>query len=120
MTRKVKTDLKSGFSTGACVAAAAVGAWLRLNNKEPEDAVELLFPDGSRHPFNLFASCRDQGFGVAVVRKDAGDDPDITDKALFKVRMCETEGLSQSCDHELDCDRARIILRGGLGVGLVT
>ena len=120
MTRKVKTDLKRGFSTGACVAAAAVGAWLRLNKKEPVNTVELLFPDGSRHPFKLFASCRDQGFGIAVVRKDAGDDPDITDKALFKVSMCETWALPQSCDYELDCDKARIILNGGLGVGLVT
>ncbi|MEA1921494.1 MAG: cobalt-precorrin-5B (C(1))-methyltransferase CbiD [Pseudomonadota bacterium] len=121
MTRKVKTDLKRGFSTGACVAAAAVGAWLRLNKKEFEDAVELLFPDGSRHSFKLFASCQDQGCGVAVVRKDAGDDPDITDKALFKVKMCETERLSHGyCDYELVCDKAKIILHGGLGVGLVT
>ncbi len=121
MTRKVKTDLKRGFSTGACVAAAAVGAWLRLSEKEPaNDAVELLFPDGTRHPFKLFASCRDQGFGVAVVRKDAGDDPDITDKALFKVKMCETGRFPQNCDYELACDKARIILNGGLGVGLVT
>jgi len=120
MTRKVKTDLKRGFSTGACVAAAAVGAWLSLKNKAPEDVVKLLFPDGSRHSFKLFASYRDQGFGVAVVRKDAGDDPDITDKALFKVKMCETERHPQSCDYELYCDKARIILSGGLGVGLVT
>ena len=121
MTRKVKTDLKRGFSTGACVAAAAVGAWLRLSKKEPaNDAVEVLFPDGSWHSFKLFASCRDQGFGIAVVRKDAGDDPDITDKALFKVKMCETGRLPQSCDYELDCDKARIILHGGLGLGLVT
>ncbi|MEA3348876.1 MAG: cobalt-precorrin-5B (C(1))-methyltransferase CbiD, partial [Pseudomonadota bacterium] len=120
MTRKVKIDLKRGFSTGACVAAAAVGAWLSLNKKEPGDVVELLFPDGSQHPFKLFTSCRDQGCGVAVVCKDAGDDPDITDKALFKVRMCETERLPQSCDYELACDKARIILHGGLGIGLVT
>ncbi len=120
MTRKVKNDLKRGFSSGACVAAAAVGAWLRLNRKEPGDAVETIFPDGSRNLFKLFESCYDQGFGVAVVRKDAGDDPDITDQALFKVRMCETRALPQSCDYELDCDKARIILNGGLGVGLAT
>ena len=120
MAKKVKTDLKRGFSTGACVAAAAVGAWLRLSKNDSGNAVELLFPDGSRHSFKLFAACRDQGFGVAVVRKDAGDDPDITDKALFKVRICETGRAPQCSDYELDCDKARIILNGGLGVGLVT
>ena len=120
MTRKVKTDLKRGFSTGSCVAAAAVGAWLRLNGKEPLNVVELLFPDGSRHSFKLYDSCRDHDSGVAVVRKDAGDDPDITDKALFKVIMRETCDLPQNCDYELSCDKATIILKGGPGVGLVT
>ena len=121
MTKKTKTSqLKRGFSTGACVAAAAVGAWLNLDKKEPGDAVEIFFPDGSRHPFKLFASYHDHGFGVAVVRKDAGDDPDITDKALFKVVMCKTDKLPKLYDYQLDCDKARIILCGGLGVGLVT
>ncbi|MCD6292784.1 MAG: cobalt-precorrin-5B (C(1))-methyltransferase [Deltaproteobacteria bacterium] len=121
MTKKVKTDLKRGFSTGACVAAAAVGAWSRLNKIEcVNNTVEILFPDGIRHPFKLFTSCHDHGFGVAVVRKYAGDDPDITDKALFKVRICEIDGVAQTFDHELVCNNARIILRGGLGVGLVT
>lgn len=120
MTRKIKTDLKRGFSTGACVAAATVGAWLSLNKKDPGDAVETLFPNGSRERFKLFTAFCDQGSGVAVVRKDAGDDPDITDKALFKVKMCETEVVPQFYDYELVCDKARIILNGGLGVGLVT
>ena len=121
MTKKTQTSqLKRGFSTGACAAAAAVGAWLRLNKKEPGDAVEILFPDGSRHPIKLFAAFNDQGSGVAVVRKDAGDDPDITDKALFKVKMSETGALPRFCDYEFICDKARIILNGGLGVGLVT
>ncbi len=121
MTKKThNSQLKRGFSTGACVAAATVGAWLSLNKKGSENPVEILFPDGSRNFFKLFAIFYDQGSGIAVVRKDAGDDPDITDKALFKVKLCETETPPQSFDYELACDKARIILSGGLGVGLVT
>ena len=121
MAKKVKTDLKRGFSTGACVTAAALGAWLRLSGKEPaNDEVELLFPDDSRHFFKLFASFRVQGCGVGIIRKDAGDDPDVTDKALLKVTICETAMLATSFDCELVCDNSLIILSGGPGVGLVT
>ncbi len=112
--------LRRGISTGACLAAGAVGAWLARRGRPAGRRVEVLFPDGSRHQIGLCDAFSLAGCGVAVVRKDAGDDPDITDGALFKVSLCETGTPPGFYDHRLVCGQALLLLRGGPGIGLVT
>ena len=71
------TPLRNGFTTGAAATAAAVGAWTAQNGAPPPEQVELLLPDGSFLAIPL-ERCAP---GTATVRKDGGDDPDVTDRA---------------------------------------
>lgn len=103
--------LRSGYTTGACAAAAAKGAALELFNRGA-DEMTIAFPDGSRHRFSLLWRKIDNGHGYAAVRKDAGDDPDVTNGAeiVARVRRGGTPSEAESA----------IAIVGGDGVGLVT
>lgn len=46
-------ELRSGYTTGACAAAAAKAAVLGLLGRPHPGRVEIPFPDGSRHSFEL-------------------------------------------------------------------
>ncbi|MCX7780589.1 MAG: cobalt-precorrin-5B (C(1))-methyltransferase CbiD [Negativicutes bacterium] len=99
-------SLRSGFTTGTCAAAAtkaAIFAWL---GGKP-DVVEVLSPQGRVIQVPV-ASCQSTNRGGrAVVVKDAGDDPDITNGAtvVADIEIIESPDL---------------ILRAGAGVGTVT
>ncbi len=98
-----KENLRSGYTTGACAAAAAKGALLALLTKQPLREVSIRLPMGQCVSFPLH-TC---GEGRASVIKDAGDDPDVTDKA----EICACVSWS---------DRPGITFVRGPGVGLVT
>lgn len=109
--------LRSGYTTGACAAAAAKGAALCLLGHGPVDGVEIPFPDGRRVHFKL-SECRrqDQGTGpsgYAAVIKDAGDDPDVTNGAAI-VATVRFSRLTERKRSEA------IVIVGGEGVGTVT
>ena len=98
--------LRSGYTTGACAAAAAKAAVLGLLGRPHPGRVEIPFPDGSRHSFEL---CR-FGTGLATVVKDAGDDPDVTNGAEI--------GAEARWLDEPGCES--VVLVNGPGVGVVT
>lgn len=109
-SRTAKKKLRSGYTTGACAAAAAKAAVLCLLGRPAPVSVEIPFPDGSRHSFAL---CRITGNGagaLATVVKDAGDDPDVTNGAEVgaRVRWLDTTASEP------------VVLVNGPGVGLVT
>ncbi|MHB8844993.1 MAG: cobalt-precorrin-5B (C(1))-methyltransferase [Nitrospirota bacterium] len=104
--------LRSGYTTGACAAAAAKAATCILLRKGAiSETVEIPFPDGSRVAFNVqrpeFRLQDGKGVATASIVKDAGDDPDITNGAEIaaSVRIAEGPG---------------IVIQGGIGVGRVT
>ena len=99
--------LRSGYTTGACAAAAAKAAVLCLLGRDNPGRIEIPFPDGSRHEF---AICR-YGAALATVVKDAGDDPDVTNGAEIgaEVRWLDEAGGGE-----------QIMLVNGPGVGMVT
>jgi cobalt-precorrin-5B (C1)-methyltransferase len=102
------SQLRGGFSTGACAAAAAKAAALLLRGSATVHEVEIPFPDGTRVTFAVeTAESLGGGRARAAVRKSAGDDPDVTDKALIVVEVRPVEG-------------AAITFRAGEGVGTVT
>jgi cobalt-precorrin-5B (C1)-methyltransferase len=107
--------LRSGYTTGACAAAAAKGAALLVLSGTSVQQVEIPFPGGARVVFPL-VRCgwegQQQQIGVCSVIKDAGDDPDVTNGAeiVAKVQIADISGRNSK----------KFIILGGAGVGRVT
>ncbi|HKI31140.1 MAG TPA: cobalt-precorrin-5B (C(1))-methyltransferase [Gemmataceae bacterium] len=102
-----KDNLRSGYTTGACAAAAAKGALLALIDRRPVSEVAIRLPAGPVVAFILHACTHTETDGAASVIKDAGDDPDATHGAEIcaRVTWAAEPGVS---------------FRRGVGVGLVT
>lgn len=109
MDKTVKRGTRTGFTTGACSAAAARAAVLGLVHGAVPEAVESLLPNGDVVRFVVQDGRCDASTAHAMVIKDAGDDPDCTDKAHLTADVCllrERPGA--------------VLLQGGFGVGTVT
>lgn len=110
MSATTEKPLRSGYTTGACAAAAAKAA-VRCLCGQRDEAVEIPFPDGSRHRFGL---CRVQplvgGGAMATVVKDASDDPDVTNGAEIGAEVRWLVGTQPEA----------ITLVNGPGVGRAT
>jgi cobalt-precorrin-5B (C1)-methyltransferase len=106
-----RKELRQGFATGTAAAAAAQGALYELLARPCPDRVEVTLPGGGNLTIPLSRHGRHGVRGEAVVIKDAGDDPDVTNGAEIGARVwrLETPG-----------DEAAIILLGAEGVGRVT
>jgi len=102
------SELRGGFSTGACAAAAAKAAALLLRGTGSVTEVAIPFPDGTRVSFAVeVAELLGGNLARVAVRKSAGDDPDVTDKALIVAQVREVEGPA-------------VAFKAGEGVGTVT
>ncbi|PTX64566.1 cobalt-precorrin 5B C1-methyltransferase [Melghirimyces profundicolus] len=99
--------LRTGFTTGACAAAAAKGALLSLIRQCPVQRVDIPLPAGFRVSFPLKETGFDANQARCAVVKDGGDDPDATHGA----RIVATVTWRKSPGVGLD---------GGDGVGRVT
>ena len=106
--------LRSGFTTGACAAAAAKGAVILLLGKNQIDSVEIPFPDDRRISFEL-SQCHwldiRESIACCSVIKDAGDDPDVTNGAEI-VATVSLEPFSET--------GKQVQILGGVGVGIIT
>jgi len=78
--------LRSGITTGTCAAAAAKAAALSLYNRSPS-VVDIKLPLGQILTIPLLYATSSCDKGYAAVRKEAGDDPDITDGATIAVEI---------------------------------
>ncbi len=114
MTITPQKKLRSGYTTGACAAAATKGALLQLISKENPmeiahhiDYVEMILPSGDPVSFDIAkSSFINDGIRVGIV-KDAGDDPDVTHGAMIEATVSWT-------------GEKGIFLKAGEGVGEVT
>ena len=84
---KPADKLKSGWTTGACATAAAKAAALKLVGKGPNGSVQITLPRGETPVFTIQALEHGDGWAAATIEKDAGDDPDVTHKALITTRI---------------------------------
>ena len=108
--------LRTGFSTGACAAAAAVAAWKSLHGATP-DSAELLFPDNKVRSITIHTAIN----GTATVIKDAGDDIDCTNRAEISAAISSVEPEAiREADFVEPCGKATVVLRGENGIGKVT
>jgi cobalt-precorrin-5B (C1)-methyltransferase len=102
-----KKGLRTGFTTGACAAAAAKAAMRSLLQGHPLREIETTLPNRSRVTFRVERCNPDGSRAVASIIKDAGDDPDCT------------HGAELVAEVELQAEPG-IELRGGTGVATVT
>lgn len=115
---KEHKKLRKGFTTGTCAAAAAKGAALTaVFGAAPSEAVEITTPGGARLTLPLLterkpeagAAGRPGAFARCAVKKDSGDDPDVTDGVMVFAKVTLTAG-----------GEGRILIDGGQGIGRVT
>jgi cobalt-precorrin-5B (C1)-methyltransferase len=87
--------LRTGFTTGACAAAAAKAAARALLRNETLERIETTLPNGQRVTFPLERCEAAAGGAVCGVIKDAGDDPDCTHGAelVAAVELTAGEGI---------------------------
>jgi cobalt-precorrin-5B (C1)-methyltransferase len=87
LTIPAANGLARGMTTGSCATAAAKSALIFLISKSEEKQIEIDLPSGEklRVPVNF---CKDTELGaMAQVTKNAGDDPDVTDKCKVEVEV---------------------------------
>lgn len=100
-------QLRLGYTTGSCAAAAAkAAAWMLLSGRRKE-SITLETPKGITLDLDIEDIKMDSDSVSCAVRKDAGDDPDVTNGALVYAKVSFSEASGVTVD-------------GGEGVGRVT
>jgi cobalt-precorrin-5B (C1)-methyltransferase len=102
------SNLRRGWTTGACAAAAARAAYAALMGGEFPDPVTIRLPGGQTPAFALALTERGENFCRAGIVKDAGDDPDVTHGALIVARVSR------------GAPGAGVTFSAGEGVGTIT
>jgi cobalt-precorrin-5B (C1)-methyltransferase len=105
--QKGAQKLRCGFTTGCCAALAAKAAVTMLLSGKAPDTISVLTPKGLTVEVPVLEASASGAQARCAVRKDSGDDPDITNGALIyaSVSLCQTPGVA---------------IDGGGGVGRVT
>ena len=99
--------LRLGYTTGSCAAAAAKAAAYMLLTGREAPTVDLLTPKGIALTLPVLQTTRGADFVSCAIRKDSGDDPDVTRDTLIFARVQKTDAPGVTID-------------GGAGVGRVT
>ena len=104
---KNNKKMRMGYTTGSCAAAASkAAAWMLLHGQIlPE--VELMTPKGIGLHLEVLEPKFSDSSASCAIRKDAGDDPDVTDGLLIYATVSRTA-------------QPGVTLDGGEGVGRVT
>lgn len=99
--------LRYGYTTGSCAAAAAKGATFMLFNDKDLEKVKISTPKGWDIYITIEDIKREKDRLVCAVKKDGGDDPDVTTGLLVYAEVKEN-------------DTGTINISAGEGIGVVT
>lgn len=105
--------MRYGFTTGSCATAAAKAAAYMLLTGKKKTEITIETPKGIPYTAQILQIDRKETEVSCAVKKDGGDDPDITTGTLIYAKVTleeKTEGKEQ----------AKIWIDGGIGVGRVT
>ena len=105
---KPQGELRRGWTTGACAAAAVKAALTALLHGDFPDPVMIRLPKGETPAFALAIEELGTGFARTGIIKDAGDDPDVTHGATIIATVRHA------------AKGAGIVFCAGEGVGIVT
>lgn len=122
---KNQKKLRWGYTTGTCAAAASLAAAVMLLQGRRMEQVSLTTPKGVRLDLEVEEMDTGENRVSCGVRKDAGDDPDVTDGLMVysQVRLPDADSVDVSGaggDYVYEKDGLRLNLSGGVGVGRVT
>ena len=103
--------MRRGFTTGTCAAAAACGAAQALlsEGKERPAEIRILTPKKIEVRIPVEELRLTQSSAFCSVKKDSGDDPDVTNGTLVCATVKKEPGSA-----------GKILIDGGKGVGRVT
>jgi cobalt-precorrin-5B (C1)-methyltransferase len=104
--------LRTGFTTGACAAAAAKAATRVLLQGVAIDKIESVLPNRQRVTFTLERCETHDDHVLASIIKDGGDDPDCTHGAEIVARVRRLA--------DVGAEPGVVRIRGGEGVATVT
>lgn len=121
---KNQKKLRWGYTTGTCAAAASLAAAVMLLQGRRMEQVSLTTPKGVRLDLEVEEMEPGENRVYCGVRKDAGDDPDVTDGLMVYSQIRQTDADSADAgaggDYVYEKDGLRLYLSGGVGVGRVT
>lgn len=99
--------LRRGYTTGSCAAAAAQAAARVLFGEATPKTVTMTVPKGLELELEISSVHQGENWAQASVKKDSGDDPDVTHgiEVFARIEPSQTPGIT---------------IEGGIGVGRVT
>ena len=98
--------LRCGYTTGTCAAAAAKAATEMLLSSQLIKEVSIIVPSGETPEFEILNADFSENSVSCAIKKDSGDDPDVTDGVLVYATATRiSKGIK---------------IDGGEGVGRVT
>lgn len=100
-------QLRTGFTTGTCAAIATKAALKMLILNETLDTEYCITPSGEKIEVPILDIQQGEDYVSCSVKKDSGDDPDVTNGMVIYSQV----SLKEACDIEID---------GGIGIGRVT
>lgn len=106
-----KKELRKGFTTGSCGAAAAKAALYMLLTGSVKDEIEIITPGGAVFRTEVKDIFREGNRMRCAVVKDGGDDPDVTTGLHVTAEVLAEERTDGALE---------IRIEGGPGVGRVT
>lgn len=106
-----KKELRKGFTTGSCGAAAAKAALYMLLTGSVKDEIEIITPGGAVFRTEVKDIFREGNRVRCAVVKDGGDDPDVTTGLHVTAEVRAEEWADGTLE---------IRIEGGPGVGRVT
>lgn len=100
-------NLRCGYTTGSCAAAAAKAAAIMLETGEKINYVDIDTPANIPLTLEVHNPLIQENFASCYIIKDAGDDPDSTDGIQIYARVSRR-------------DDGDIVIDGGQGIGRIT
>ncbi|MCR4696527.1 MAG: cobalt-precorrin-5B (C(1))-methyltransferase CbiD, partial [Lachnospiraceae bacterium] len=102
--------MRNGFTTGSCAAAASKAAMYMLITGKDKKSISIDTPKGIAYTTDILDIQRTEDSVTCAVKKDSGDDPDITNGMLVYSTVSFIGKEKKS----------RVSIDGGEGVGRVT
>lgn len=99
-------ELKKGYTTGTCAAAAVTAGLIYFFNGIKKESVEVVLPKGEVLSININYIKEYSDYIESAVTKQSGDDPDVTNGIEIYVQIYKESNS--------------FIIDGGKGVGRVT